>query len=148
MAVHARGRWSTARTLSGSDICGGTSLVATPSTETGQAAHLYLHRAILGLAPGDPRRTDHKNRNRLDNRRENLRVVTHAENLQNLPLASNNTSGCRGVSWDKRRGCWYAYGGLSGRRRHLGRFPTLDVACAAASEWRASHTPCSEEAAA
>ena len=44
---------------------------------------LYLHRLIMGLTPGDGLEVDHLNGNGLDNRRENLRVVTHAQNHQN-----------------------------------------------------------------
>lgn len=42
-----------------------------------------MHRFIMGLGPGDPREVDHLNHNGLDNRRENLRIVSHLENGQN-----------------------------------------------------------------
>lgn len=43
----------------------------------------YLHRLILGLTLGDGHYTDHINRDKLDNRRANLRVVTQKENCAN-----------------------------------------------------------------
>lgn len=46
---------------------------------------IRMHREILGLAAGDGRHTDHINRDKLDNRRANLRVVTAAQNMQNRP---------------------------------------------------------------
>ena len=48
----------------------------------------YLHREVLGLTPGDGLETDHRNGDRLDNRRSNLRVATRAQNAQNVPARS------------------------------------------------------------
>jgi hypothetical protein len=42
-----------------------------------------MHRRILGLQPGDGRQVDHLNHNTLDNRRENLVVVTNRRNSEN-----------------------------------------------------------------
>ena len=55
-----------------------------------------MHRAILGFPEG--KQIDHINHNGLDNRKENLRVCTHAENLYNRKKSKNNTSGLKGVS--------------------------------------------------
>src|SRR4051794_6479842 len=46
---------------------------------------LKLHRVILGLIPRDGLEADHINRDKLDNRRANLRIVTTAQNAQNKP---------------------------------------------------------------
>jgi len=58
---------------------------------------IYLHRLIMGAKIGDPQ-VDHKYRDRLDNRKQNLRFATWSENQLNKGLPSNNTSGFRGVS--------------------------------------------------
>lgn len=46
------------------------------------AEHGYLHRVIMGDIPAGME-IDHINRNTLDNRRDNLRIVTRSQNLQN-----------------------------------------------------------------
>lgn len=57
-----------------------------------------MHRLIMGLTPNDKNLyVDHINRNKLDNRKENLRIVTHAQNLYNRKAFSNSTSGYKGV---------------------------------------------------
>ncbi|HET9684589.1 MAG TPA: HNH endonuclease, partial [Gemmatimonadaceae bacterium] len=60
-----------------------------------------LHRLITG-APED-QYVDHANRNRADNRRENLRVCTPAQNSENKTLSRRNTSGVTGVTCHKTR---------------------------------------------
>lgn len=67
-----------------------------------------LSRDILGLGPGDPRQADHKNHDTLDNRRENLRIVTRRQNSQNTRSCINSSSKYKGVSWYKRYRKWRA----------------------------------------
>jgi hypothetical protein len=104
-----------------------------------------MHRFVLGLRKGDPRKVDHKNRNRLDNRRENLRVVTSAENAQNLER-NYGRSRHRGVAWHKVTKKWRAVVRLDGRQHHLGYFDDEDEAGAVASAFRAQHMPFSSDA--
>ncbi|WP_076854706.1 HNH endonuclease [Burkholderia pseudomallei] len=81
-----------------------------------------MHRMLLGLVPGDPRQGDHKDRNRLNNRRANLRIATVGQNNQNHGTPSTNTSGCKGVTWDKERSKWKATVYSEGKNRTVGRF--------------------------
>ena len=56
---------------------------------------IYLHRVIMN-APKDFQ-VDHINHDTLDNRKENLRLVTNSQNMINRRVQSNNTSGVKGV---------------------------------------------------
>lgn len=51
---------------------------------------------------------DHHNRNRLDNRKENLIKCTIQENNRNKSIRSDNTSGVTGVGWNRRKNKWVA----------------------------------------
>ncbi len=68
---------------------------------------ISMHRLILGLTDKKIL-TDHGDGDGLNNQRLNLRTCTHAENNRNVGLSKNNTSGYKGVVFDKRRSKWYA----------------------------------------
>jgi hypothetical protein len=98
----------------------------------GQFRHILMHRAILGLTHGDGLEGDHINRDKLDNRRENLRIVTPHGQKQNVPSRRNSSSRFRGVSFFKRTGRWIAHVRVNGKSMHLGYFATeLEAADAA-----------------
>ena len=67
--------------------------------------HLFILKRI---DTNDGLEVDHIDRNKLNNRKVNLRLVSHRVNLKNTNIYSNNTSGCTGVSWDKKGNCWRA----------------------------------------
>jgi hypothetical protein len=69
----------------------------------GEKKYLKLHRLVNQTPSG--LFTDHINHNKLDNRKVNLRSVTQWGNSQNN---AKNTSGCVGVSFDKKSGKWRA----------------------------------------
>lgn len=75
----------------------------------------YLERG-MGFNP------EHKNGNGLDNRKKNLRPATIGENNRNTKTYSNNTSGCKGVSWYDKLKKWTAYLNVDNNRIHLGYF--------------------------
>lgn len=86
---------------------------------------INMHREILGLSRGDGKMVDHINRDGLDNRRENLRLCTHAQNQRNSQKNKNNTSGYKGVTWDKQRGKWHSQIVVNHVRIRLGFFDDL-----------------------
>lgn len=73
---------------------------------------------------------DHKNGDRHDDRWQNLRLATPAENARNRGFCRRNTSGKVGVYPIKGTGKWGAEIGLDGRNVRLGRFETLEAAIA------------------
>jgi hypothetical protein len=83
---------------------------------------LLLHREVLRAQDGV--QVDHRNHDTLDNRLNNLRLAIAAENSHNMRRPRNNTSGYKGVSWNKDRKRWQAHICLSGKRRYLGYFDT------------------------
>ena len=64
----------------------------------------------------------------MNNSIENLRDATKAENAWNSKLHKNNTSGVKGVSWNKQTKKWKAEIRANGYSSFLGRFNTLDDA--------------------
>lgn len=104
------------------------------------AYKVMMHRLLLGLSKDDPREGDHANGDRLDNRRStNLRICTHSQNCCNKPLSPRNTTGYKGVTFDKRRNKWHARLRSGKRSMSLGHFETPEKAyeayCAAAKEY-------------
>jgi hypothetical protein len=91
---------------------------------------VYLHRAITGAGPGQV--VDHVNGNPLDNRRDNLRICTRAENMRNRGVQRNNRLGVKGVYINAGRYC--AEIRCDGKKISLGRFLTLPEAAQAYAE--------------
>lgn len=92
---------------------------------------VYMHRFLLQATKGQI--TDHINGNRLDNRRSNLRLCTSSENAKNQGIKINNTSGYKGVSFDKKRSKFHAYIKVNYKRKHLGYYDTATEAANAYS---------------
>lgn len=79
---------------------------------------------------------DHKNGNRLDNRRKNLRAVTHEQQSHNIRRKGNFTSKHRGVSWDKKTNKWVAYVHFNYKKHIAGYFIDERKAARAAKQLR------------
>lgn len=92
-------------------------------------AHRLVWLYMTGAWPSD--QIDHRNVVRDDNRWDNLREATNAENCQNANLYKNNRSGFMGVAWESRRQKWKAAIMVAGRHKHLGYFTTPEAAHAA-----------------
>lgn len=90
----------------------------------GRLAWLYVHGAW-------PVEVDHRDGNPLNNRQDNLRECTHAQNQKNVPRPSHNTSGFKGVYWCKQSQKWRARIAIDGKCKHLGLFITAEEAGAA-----------------
>ncbi len=93
--------------------------------------HVLLHRFLMGAKPGQ--KVDHEDGDPLDNRHSNLRFVTKSENGQNRSgLPANNTSGYRGVSWNRAYGKWEARVKFQGKSHSGGSFDDVQDANRAA----------------
>jgi hypothetical protein len=93
-------------------------------TVGGRRETLYLHSFLTGWS-----QVDHRDGNGLDCRRDNMRPATYAENGQNRPRRSDNTSGYKGVSWRASGSTWQARITVEGRTCSLGSsFPTPESA--------------------
>jgi hypothetical protein len=100
----------------------------------GIGGRLYLeHRVVYALVNGEwpPEEVDHADRNRARNAATNLRAATSVQNKANVGLSRANQSGRKGAHWDRDSQKWCAEIKVNGQKRHLGRFPTLDLAAQA-----------------
>lgn len=89
---------------------------------------VFLHRQILRLPVGSELEGDHVNGDPLDNRRSNLRIVSHRENSMNQKRYRTNTSGCSGVTFHKRNGKWNSSITVNYKKLFLGAFQDFESA--------------------
>jgi len=93
--------------------------------------NLLLHHLILNFTDtSNGLFTDHINRNKLDNRKENLRIISRQNNARNISLSFDNTSGFIGVDWMKSESAWRSRIVYEGIAHHLGIFQDKEKAIA------------------
>lgn len=105
--------------------------------ENGKKRIQMLHRYIIKAKKGEM--VDHKNRNGLDNRKENLRICTRSQNMYNQEIHKNNKSGYKGVidiskypSYTRKKSpVWAAKINVNKKRIFLGIFDTAEQAAKA-----------------
>lgn len=95
-------------------------------TSRGKVVTVLMHRLITNAPMGKD--VDHKNMDRLDNRKINLRIVDRTQNNFNTGVHKNNKSGFRGISWNKRIKSWRVYIGGTKNRIELGHYKTIKEA--------------------
>ena len=86
----------------------------------------YLHRFLLDVKEDEI--IDHINRNKLDNRIENLRICSQEQNTWNSKKPSHNTSGYKGVCFDKSKNKWAAQISINNVTKLIGRYSTKEEA--------------------
>lgn len=91
---------------------------------------IFAHRAAWALTYGDwpDGEIDHINHDPADNRLANLRAVTKAENMRNMPMLRSNKTGVTGVYWIEETRKWRAAIRVDRKLRHLGSFADFDDA--------------------
>lgn len=95
--------------------------------------NLYAHRVVMLIITGgydEKLQADHIDHDRLNNRPENLRLVSQHENLKNVSKRVVNTSGIVGVSYITRDRRWVAQIYIDKKNTNLGYFKTLEEAAA------------------
>lgn len=86
-------------------------------------ARINGQRRLMHQVVMDGKMIDHINRDKTDNRRENLRFTNKSQNSHNRDLFPNNTTGWKGVSKGKRKAdgtqMWFSYITVEGKRKRL-----------------------------
>jgi hypothetical protein len=104
-----------------------------------------LHRFVWAIRYGSaPERLDHINRDKTDNRLENLRPATHALNMTNTAERQNASGLPRGVCLMRRGKPYAAQIWRNGKKKQLGVFDTPEEASAAYEKARAEHVASEE----
>ena len=98
-------------------------------TVNGKTKLLGMHRQLLRAPDGFD--VDHVDGDGLNNRRANIRIATRSQNMHNKKMQRNNTSGFKGVHWDKNKKKWQANIKLHYKRHYLGLFDTAEEAALA-----------------
>ena len=102
-----------------------------------QRKKYLVHRLVFLMHHGYlPKEIDHINNLYTDNRIENLRGCTRAQNCHNQKITSRNTSGVKCVSWRKDKLLWRVTISVNGKRKNLGSFKDLELAELVAQEGR------------
>lgn len=98
----------------------------------------YMHRKIMGASSSQL--VDHKNFNKLDNRKENLRLCNKAENQRHQRKRANKTtSKYKGVYLNKRNKNWVAQIAINGKSVNLGAYVSEEAAALAYNEAAIMH---------
>lgn len=93
---------------------------------------IKLHRQIMGAKSGQ--QVDHINRDRLDNRRSNLRFCDNSQNRANSKIRKDNQSGYAGVHFNKDKKKWQAILYFHSKKYFLGYFTDKNNAIKARQE--------------
>ena len=95
-----------------------------------RSVEIPMHHVVMNCV-GRGEEVDHINGNGLDNRKENLRFVTRAQNNWNQKPRNCTSSRYKGVSWNKRREYWESYIQVNNRKHHLGSYQNEEMAALA-----------------
>lgn len=103
-------------------------------------AHRLIWRIVHHVDPG-PAQIDHDDRIRSNNRKRNLKLASRCEfdNMQNLSVRKDSTSGSTGVSWDRAKQKWRVYLNINGKPKHLGYATNIRAARRIRREAKAIH---------
>jgi hypothetical protein len=99
-----------------------------------------VHRIIYFMFHNTlPKYVDHIDGNPSNNKIENLRAATNAQNNWNTGIRKNNTSGVKGVYWDKKYNSWHAQCFINYKNHFLGRYKNIEDAEKVVKDFRLKH---------
>lgn len=115
---------------------GNEGYVVTKVWDNNKPSSVFMHRLILqengfNIIGYD---VDHINHITYDNKKENLRVCEHYQNIVATKTYSNNTSGRKGVYWDKGKNKWAVYITVNKKTKFIGRYENFNDAVKAREE--------------
>lgn len=99
------------------------------------AMHRVIMQRILGRDLVKGEMVDHVDNNGLNNRRENLRLANKSQNARNRGAQRNNSSGYKGVSWNKPNKKWIVGIAIDSKKIYLGQYHNIHDAARA---WNAA----------
>jgi hypothetical protein len=88
----------------------------------GKRIEIQMYNQIMPVSKGFE--IDHANRNPLDNRKHNLRIVTRSQNQRNKGIQKNNTSGINGVYFNRFAKKWGVQKRIDGKHYSFGYYNT------------------------
>ncbi len=91
----------------------------------GQRKSVMMHRLIMGEPQSE---VDHRDGNKLNNQRSNLRLATHWQNGWNRKVQKNNSSGLKGAFFHKSAKRWHSTITVNKKTFRLGWFPSAEEA--------------------
>lgn len=92
-------------------------ILATLKKIDGKQKRIRMHNLLIGEFE-----IDHRNNNKADNRKLNLRQATASQNTMNRAIRKDNITGCTGVYWNKQKNKWVANIVFGGKQIYLGSF--------------------------
>ena len=98
---------------------------------SGMKKTMKFHRIVANTFIENPEKkpcVDHIDNNRTNNNIKNLRFATIKENNQNASISKLNTSGTKGICWNKKAKKWHAKIYINGKSKHLGIFENINEA--------------------
>jgi hypothetical protein len=106
--------------------------------------YYYSHRVVVKMYYSEQDIygcvVDHVNKSKKDNRISNLRICKQTENMKNLKMYNNNSSGISGVSFMQASSLWLVEISNGGREKRIRKyFKTLFDACCARKSLELSH---------
>lgn len=102
-------------------------------SKNGKRISFYVHNLILDFAYSKSGEIDHIDGNPRNNKRDNLRIATHMQNMKNMKMSKANKTGHKGVG-QRENGRWFAQITVNRKHMYIGTYDTYEDAVVAREE--------------